>query len=235
MNPSLAPRSQRAAAAAPDTASPARGWIVLLVIALLLALGSWRGYAWLVQDVEHRRAVAEGRAPDPVARPVDPHAPQAAVTPINPPRTTPATRGQGEPLPPAVRGDAVRRCVRGDEVVFTNQPCAPGFEEGQGAELRGDPSEGVTPVGATSPTESTAKADVTQQAALCRYLASELERLDFEFHQPLPPPVLDLISSHLSRLRAQAKQIECAPVTSRADARGKSDKPSAERTKGARP
>ena len=54
--------------------------------------------------------------------------------------------------------------------------------------------------------------DPSQQTALCGYLAAEIARLDFEFKQPLPPNVLDHISSQLSGLRAQHGAAKCDPL-----------------------
>ena len=54
--------------------------------------------------------------------------------------------------------------------------------------------------------------DPSQQTALCGYLAAEIARLDFEFKQPLPPNVLDHISSQLSGLRGQHGAAKCEPL-----------------------
>ena len=54
--------------------------------------------------------------------------------------------------------------------------------------------------------------DPSQQTALCGYLAAEIARLDFEFKQPLPPNVLDHVSSQLSGLRAQHGAAKCEPL-----------------------
>ena len=49
----------------------------------------------------------------------------------------------------------------------------------------------------------------SQRDAVCAYLAAEIARLDFEFQQALPPPVLDHLSTRLGGLRAQHRAAEC--------------------------
>lgn len=45
---------------------------------------------------------------------------------------------------------------------------------------------------------------------VCRFIAAEIERLDYEFGQELPPPVLDHISTRLGMLRDQYQDGKCA-------------------------
>ncbi|HMN21924.1 MAG TPA: hypothetical protein PKA16_11095 [Ottowia sp.] len=178
----------------------ARRVIVPAIAVLILLLAGWRAYDWFVHDVEQRRAVAEGRAPAPSPMPTLPDA-DPAGTADAPPMVAPTA----EPMAPAVRGDAIHRCVRGSEVLFSNQPCPPGFTADAGVPA-------TAPAAATTtahPLASPGADDPAQHQALCAYLAAEVERLDFEFQQPLPPPVLDDISSRLLTLRGQGERLRC--------------------------
>lgn len=62
--------------------------------------------------------------------------------------------------------------------------------------------------------------DASLHQAVCAYLVAETARLGHEFAQPLPPPVLDRISTLLAQRRAQAGSAQCVlaapkPVTPR--------------------
>ena len=46
----------------------------------------------------------------------------------------------------------------------------------------------------------------------CRFLAAEIERLDYEFGQELPPPVLDHVSTRLGLVRDQYQAGKCGNV-----------------------
>lgn len=172
----------------------ARAALVLGIAMLVLLLVGWRAYDWFVHDVEQRRAVAEGRAP----------APQPAPEPeAGPEEDAPAVPAPGsEPLAPAVRGDAIHRCVRGAEVLFSNQACPPGFTADAGGAA-------AVPTSAVRAAVLAGTDDPAQRQASCAYLAAEVERLDFEFQQPLPPPILDDISSRLLTLRSQGERLRC--------------------------
>lgn len=50
------------------------------------------------------------------------------------------------------------------------------------------------------------------QRAICAYLSAESARLSYEFEQPLPPPVLDRISTLRAQRRLQAMANQCAPA-----------------------
>jgi hypothetical protein len=56
--------------------------------------------------------------------------------------------------------------------------------------------------------------DLSARRSLCGYLAAELERLDYEFKQPLPPPVMDRIATQIEQSRAQTSRYGCAPGNS---------------------
>lgn len=191
-------------------------WVLIAAALLLLAVGGYQAYQWLDRDVAQRRAVAEGAAPAPASAPAaaEPPAPAAPTRPAPPPPPGAAAR---EPLAPAVSGEAIHKCVSGGHVTYTNQPCP------EGAAADAAPATGLDPNGVSGsagdglPVVVVARPapfatdDPSQRDAACRYLAAEIERLDFEFRQPLPPPVLDHISTLLGTLRAQSGAARCAP------------------------
>ena len=60
---------------------------------------------------------------------------------------------------------------------------------------------GDAPVAAVNPGAIT---DPDQRRSVCGYLAAEVERLGYEFKQPLPPPVIDRIATEIAQLHQQA-------------------------------
>lgn len=189
----------------PSRATPWRGasraqQVALALAVLALVATAWFAYDWFTRDVAQRRAIAEGRAPNPAAAAVevDPHAPA--------PEDSVAAVTSDEPVAPAVRGEAIHRCVRGDEVLFTNQACPEGFSADTGSGSGG--AAGRPPV-ATAASMLSGSDDPAQRRAQCDYLLAEVERLEFDFQQPLPPPILDEISSRLLALRSQGERLAC--------------------------
>jgi len=60
----------------------------------------------------------------------------------------------------------------------------------------------------------------SQRRATCGYLAAELARLNHEFKQTLPPPVIDRIATEIDQRRAQVSRYGCdAPNAARPPAR----------------
>jgi hypothetical protein len=53
--------------------------------------------------------------------------------------------------------------------------------------------------------------DSDQRRAWCDHLTAELARLNYEFKQPLPPPVIDRIATEITRLNTQTNRHGCAP------------------------
>jgi len=99
-------------------------------------------------------------------------------------------------------------------VTYTNQPCAEGTEDLPTPALGADPNGVVGLAGDSVPAAlpagiSLEGASHSQRDAVCAYLAAEIARLDFEFQQALPPPVLDHLSTRLGGLRAQHRAAEC--------------------------
>jgi len=177
-----------------------RGQVLTGVLLLVLLVASWRAYDWFVDNVAQRQAIAEGRLLNPAAAPADDPDLAASVQPM-----PGATLDTGTPAAPAVRGDAIHRCVQGDREVFTNQACPEGFVADSGS-----PAHAPRAVAAATVPHDGGTTSPDQRIALCHYLLAEVQRLDFEFRQPLPPPVLDRISTRLGVLRDQGEQLRCA-------------------------
>lgn len=193
-------------------------WLVAAALVLVIIVGAYQAYEWLVNDVARRRAVAEAPAPAPTQHP----APDTGAPTAEPVRRTirPAqpSAPPNEGTAPAVTGEAIHKCVVDGQVTYTNQACPDGSSGGLMQATGADPNGVSGSAGDTVPSVLVARpanlgaGDPSQQTALCGYLAAEIARLDFEFKQPLPPNVLDHISSQLSGLRAQHGAAKCEPL-----------------------
>lgn len=193
-------------------------WLVAAALVLVIIVGAYQAYEWLVNDVARRRAVAEAPAPAPTQHP----APDTGAPTAEPARRTirPAqpSAPPNEGTAPAVTGEAIHKCVVDGQVTYTNQACPDGSSGGLMQATGADPNGVSGSAGDTVPSVLVARpanlgaGDPSQQTALCGYLAAEIARLDFEFKQPLPPNVLDHISSQLSGLRAQHGAAKCEPL-----------------------
>ena len=187
-------------------------WLVAAVLVLMIVVGAYQAYEWLVSDVERRRAVAEAPAPAPAPPPA---VSEAQVSPpvgrtIRPPQPSAPLEAPA----PAVTGQAIHKCMVDGQVTYSNQPCPDGAP-GEPLQAEGEDPNGVVgstgdsvPVLVARPT-SLGVGDPSHEAAVCGYLLAEITRLDFEFRQPLPPNVLDHISSRLSALRAEHGAAKC--------------------------
>lgn len=197
-------------------AGPLR-WVITGVAAVLLVVGAWRAYQWLDMDVQRRRALASGAA----APEVHPYA-AGSVQNVPPPPDADTGRPVEPPLPatqPAV-ADAphpsrvpagVNRCVIDGQITYTNAPCPPESE----------PTPPATAAPAATRSLSDADADNPDaRIAICRHLAAEAQRLDFEFQQPLPPSVIDHIATRQGELRAQQESMGCRIAVSAKRKRG---------------
>ena len=196
-------------------------WAVASVALLLLAVGAYQAYEWLVRDVARRRAVVEQPV---VARPASGASSIAAPSsPARQPGAVPQLGAQ-EPQAPAVAGGAVNKCVADGQVTYTNAACPEGSAVAQGAAAGMDPNGVVGSAGDSvpaivpRPVGLPAGDDPGAKNARCSFLTAEITRLDYEFRQPLPPPVLDHISSRLVGLRDQAAAAQCARPAKAADA-----------------
>ena len=72
----------------------------------------------------------------------------------------------------------------------------------------GDLPDTVAPV----PLVNMQALNAEEQRDACRFLAAEIERLDYEFKQNLPPPVLDHVSTRLGMFRDQYQAGKCSGV-----------------------
>lgn len=187
-------------------------WVVAALAVLVLIVGAYHAYDWLVSDISHRRAVAEGTLPAPSSS--EPAPPRDLVPP---PAALPAP--SAEPAAPAITGAAgINKCVLDGQVTYTNGPCPDGAEPLAPAVAGTDPNGvagsagNITPTVVARPAALAGSSDPSQLVASCAYLAAEIDRLGFEFRQPLPPPVLDHISTQLALLRAQSLAADCAPL-----------------------
>ena len=203
----------------PEPAEPGLWrWLVAAALVLVIIVGAYQAYEWLVNDVARRRAVAEAPAAAPTQHP----APDTGAPTAEPVRRTirPAqpSAPPNEGTAPAVTGEAIHKCVVDGQVTYTNQACPDGSSGGLMQATGADPNGVSGSAGDTVPSVLVARpanlgaGDPSQQTALCGYLAAEIARLDFEFKQPLPPNVLDHISSQLSGLRAQHGAAKCEPL-----------------------
>ena len=211
----------------PDSGMGALRWVITGIALVLLVVLAWRAYEWFSADVAKRRAVASGAAPAPQAPPdtQPPPLPGAPAGPVPRTVTPPAPMTPAAPAGPAVSGlEGVNKCVVDGQVTYTNAPCPPGAapepptvsqpdtagtdaDSAPGAE--GDAGAVRVPrPAAFGPTGH----DPSQLTSMCAYWSAEMERLDFEFQQPLPPPVLDQVSTHLGKLREQFTQAKCGPL-----------------------
>lgn len=182
-------------------------WVVAALAVLVLIVGAYHAYEWLVSDVSHRRAVAEGTALAPAS--AQPAQPDELAAPS---ATLPAAPAGA--AGPAITGVAgVNKCVQDGHVTYTNGPCPDGSEPAPPAVAASTgPGGEVAPTTPARPPAWSGGTDPGQLDASCRYLAAEIDRLGFEFRQALPPPVLDHISTQLALLRAQSLAADCAPL-----------------------
>ncbi len=191
-------------------------WLVAAVLVLIIVVGAYQAYEWLVSDVERRRAVAEAPAappPPPAVRAPQPDAAPPVGRTVQPAQPSAPLEAPA----PAVTGQAIHKCVVDGQVTYSNQPCPDGAAS-EALQADGEDPNGVVgstgdsvPVLVARPT-SLGVGDPSHQTAVCGYLLAEITRLDFEFRQPLPPNVLDHISSRLSALRAEHAAAQCAPL-----------------------
>ena len=177
------------------------------------------------RDVAKRRAVAEGAAPALQAPPDTQAPPEPGMPAMPPPRTVqPPAPQPAAPAGPSVAGlEGVNKCVVDGQVTYTNAACPPGATpeppnvaqtDVTGTHAPAAPGPDGDPGAVQVPRPAAFSAsgdDPSQRTSMCGYWLAEIERLDFEFQQPLPPPVLDQISTHLGNLREQFAQAKCGP------------------------
>ncbi|MFV0678824.1 hypothetical protein [Ottowia sp.] len=200
-------------------------WIVNMVTLALLGVGAYMAYNWLVGDIARRRAVAvnaEVTAPAPMEAT---HA-TAPTPPASVPNTSPLVSDSSQGMiAPAVIGGAVNKCVVDGHVTYTNAPCPEAANPPPPPGVTGMDANGVAGSTGSSATTTVAQpvafSTPGQQQADCNFLVAEVTRLDYEFQQPLPPPVLDHIATRLVDLRSHAEAIQCAVPAARQSAPAK--------------
>ncbi len=211
----------------PDTASALWRWLLAAGVVVVIVVGAYQAYRWLVSDVERRRAVAAEAPAAPPSAPVPSLAPPAERAPppvAKAPVPAPATTANEGPAP-AVTGQSVHKCVVDGQVTYSNQPCPDGATPSSlAADVAGTDANGVAgsagdsvPAVLVARPASLGVGDPGEHGAVCGYLQAEIERLDFEFKQPLPPAVLDHISSQLAGLRTRQGEAKCSPAPKAAD------------------
>lgn len=189
-----------------ESESSSLRWVIVIFAIALLGLGGYRGYQWWATDLERQRVEAV-QAPENAGATAPDSTESTPQQPV-PARVESARPGKEggqavEPLPPAVLGRRINKCIIQGRVTYTNDACP----------------EGATEESASVTTPSLAFPDGPgQREATCRFLAAEISRLNYEFQQTLPPPVLDEISSDLKVRREQAVHLSCPGSTAEAAA-----------------
>lgn len=192
-------------------------WALVGVALLILALVGYKAAHWFADDgapadADQVKTQAEARTTPP--------SPSTQTESAGPAPTAPAVVGRTvrppQPSAPPARatapGDAINKCVVDGQVTYTNGACPEGAVASRVDASSTNPA--VAPgfaAGALEPV-ALAGADPSQQDAECRFLTAEITRLDYEFKQLLPPPVLDQISGRLRERRDRAAALKCAPV-----------------------
>ncbi len=215
--------NERPSGPPPETDGSMTRWIIAVFALALLILGGYKGYQWWA--AEHSVPV-ETEAAAPVSEPAASAAEQN--TPDKPADAPPPPTGEADLRAPAVAGDnIINKCVMGGQVTYTNDPCPEGSTTGTVEATAIDPNgvTGFTGDKAPAATErAPASDDPSQRAAECDYLAAEIARMDYEFKQPLPPPVLDQIATDLKNAREQGASLKCTGIPkASAEAKSASD------------
>ncbi len=207
--------NERPAGPAPDTEGSMTRWIIAIFAMALLVLGGYKGYQWWTTEGDPSASAPTEAAPaapipEPMASSVALEAPASSSGSANSPAAEADLRA------PAVVGDnIVNKCVQGGQVTYTNEPCPEGATVGTVDATAVDPNgvTGFTGDKAPLVTDRTALSDdPSRREAECHYLAAEITRMDYEFQQPLPPPVLDHLATNLKNAREQSTSLKCLDI-----------------------
>ncbi len=196
---------------------PALRWVIVVVALLVLALVGYKAVHWFsdqdsAADADEAQTQAEGSASAPSEAATGDQPKLAPVAPAVVGRTVRPPQAKAPAARTTAQGDAINQCVVGGQVTYTNAPCPEGTAVGRAD--AGVVNAGAAPGLAAGglPPGVFAGADPSQKDAECRFLTAEITRLDYEFKQPLPPPVLDQISGRLRERRERAASLNCAPA-----------------------
>lgn len=206
--------NERPAGPPSETDGSMTRWIIAIFAMALLALGGYKGYQWWVVESGRHAAVSvevEATTPAPAAPAAS--EPLAAQPDAPVARDGAARSEEADVRAPAVVGDnIINKCVINDQITFTNEPCPEGTVASS-VDATATDQNGVTgftgdkaPAVAERPALSD---DPSQRVAECHYLAAEIARMDYDFQQQLPPPVLDQIATSLKIAREQSASLKC--------------------------
>jgi len=210
--------NERPAGPPSETDGSMTRWIIAIFAVALLILGGCKGYQWWAAESSPNATAVEAEstvpAPEPAASSL------ALDAPAKPNAAPQPSSAEADLRAPAVAGDnIINKCVRDGHVTYTNDPCPEGSTVGTAdasAETTAVDPNGVTGfTGDKAPAvaERAPPADgPSQQQAECRYLAAEIARMDYEFQQPLPPPVLDQIATSLKSARDHSTSLKCEGI-----------------------
>lgn len=175
-------------------------WLAVTVALLTLVLLGAHAYQRLKADVEQRRAVVQGQLASPIVDLGQETNDPAHVSAL--PALTPAKPdlAPADPVAPAVVGQTVYKCLQDGRLTYTNKPCP------EGSAVDSSSTVPSTMAGASA---WSGRNLTGQHASECGFLQAEIERLEFEFRQPLSPPVIDHISTELGVLRQKRADLAC--------------------------
>ena len=191
-------------------------WIIALFAAALLLLGGYKGYQWWSASAERVQTAPAEAAPDIASMASAASAASQALqpVPVRPAQSSPPPVAEGELQAPAVAGtNIINKCELNGQVTFTNEVCP----EGAVAMLAPAEATAVDPNGVSGSTGEKAPvvdrvtlvSEPSEQEAECSYLVAEITRLNYEFQQSLPPPVLDQIATRLKDMRDRSAGLKC--------------------------
>lgn len=215
MNPESS--NERPVGPAVESENSTTRWIIALFAAALLLLGGYKGYQWWGASAERTQSAPVEAAPDIASMASAASAASQALqpVPVRPAQSSTPPVAEGELQAPAVVGtNIINRCELNGQITFTNEACP----EGAVALLSPAEATAVDPNGVSGSTGEKAPAvdrvavvsEPNDQEAECRYLVAEVTRLNYEFQQSLPPPVLDQIATRLKDMRDRSAGLKCA-------------------------
>lgn len=218
--------NERPAGPPSETDGSMTRWIIAIFAMALLALGGYKGYQWWAVESDRTAATAvEAESTAAAAASVAASEPSSAEPEVQKVPGAVSLSAEADVRAPAVVGDnIINKCVINDQVTYTNDPCPEGTSAtaATAAEATAVDPNGVTGFTGEKAPEVVARVptseDPSQQVAECHYLAAEIGRMDYEFQQQLPPPVLDQIATRLKSAREQSASLKCTGIPKEAAA-----------------